>query len=304
MKKLACLVGLFVCAQALAQAEFATSGSTGGNGTGVSVLDCQGAAPPAVVGAGVACACNGCVPRYTRDNGWARRWAGPQSVSQVQWSAETCDDSDGGGQDCLVEVRLYDLAGGTFPTRPGTPDRAIIDDIKSTQSGQVYPQHRTVNVSPAFAVAAGRDLVVEIYQLDGQPDLNAMWIGVKTAGGTAPSYIHSIGCGTANWADVAGLGFPNAHWIICQDSSGGGGCTGNEKVNSAKCKAVGKPLVVKTTGGNPGEAVTASAGGKTGSKNAKANGSAKIKLKGVTGSGTANVTWACGAAGSATYSGC
>lgn len=91
---------------------------------------------------------------------------------------------------------------------------------------------------------------------------------------------------------------------ITAQQGGGGGCTGNEKLNSAKCKAVGKPLVLKTTGGTPGETVTGTAGSKSATKTIKANGSAKIKLKGVDPSGTATATWQCGATKSTAYSGC
>lgn len=228
------LAFMAMASMALAQVELTTSGMSG-SGTGVSVLDCQGVAKPAIAGIGVACACNGCVPRYTTDNGWARRWAGfgPASVSSVEFSVEICEANTPGSGDCLVDVNLYDMAPGSFPTKPATPGMAIVADQPPTAT----PVDRVVPVSPAFAVAAGNDLVVEVYQYDGTADGHAMWIGATNVGAqTSPSFIMAIGCGIANWTDIATFGFPTNYWIICQDTGGGGNpCNGNEKFK-AKCK--------------------------------------------------------------------
>lgn len=80
------------------------------------------------------------------------------------------------------------------------------------------------------------------------------------------------------------------------------GCSGNERIASAKCKS-GQTLVVKLKGGRSGDGYSILlSGGETANGTLNAKGAAKEKFKGVSqASGTADATWGCGASDQATY---
>ncbi|MFI4917810.1 MAG: GC-type dockerin domain-anchored protein [Phycisphaerales bacterium JB060] len=182
-------------------------------------------------GAGIACAApSGTAgPQTTTDNFWSRSFTLTDfgvtegfTVNTVEFGVESLRLPS------LIEteltVNLYQVPAGSPPLAGAT-----LVGTASMTSGERALEVVTMDVDGS--VDAGSALMVEIESEDfltlaGQQG-DVFFIGGNSFGQDAPSYVASpVGCAIVDPTDVAGLGFPDAHFIIIAEgeAGGGGGC--------------------------------------------------------------------------------
>jgi hypothetical protein len=205
-------------------------------GPGILAEECQGSDNEGLTPGSVACSPDSGLT--VTENGHARQWAavGATTLAQVRFGIETCRDATGAGRPCAIEVRAYSAP--SFPTFGSATLLATSNvDIPDGTQLELFTAD-----FPNVAIAGGTNLVIEIYNPDSYRTQFGLWPGANAAGQSAPSYIRSAACGLANWGDLAGIGFPNEHLVICWNNEGGGGeggCTYTLKRASKAKKGCG-----------------------------------------------------------------
>lgn len=113
--------------------------------------------------------------------------------------------AEGTGQP--VTVRLYSNVGGAFPagtrTQVGTATVNVVD-----QAGTL------LNVPVTGTLAAGSELVVEVFTPDGNAAGNSFFIGSNAAGESAPSYLQAADCGITAPTSTGAIGFANMQIVL------------------------------------------------------------------------------------------
>jgi hypothetical protein len=178
-------------------------------------------------GAGIACAAGGTLPQTTTDNLWSRSFTLADfgvtegfTVNQVEFGIEslrlpTLLETD-------ITVNLYQVPAGSAPLS-GQP----VVGTASITTGDRALEIITIDVNGS--VDAGSALMVEVESEDfltlaGGQLGDVFFIGGNSFGQTAPSYVASpIGCGIVDPTDIAGFGFPDAHFLIIAVGEAGGG---------------------------------------------------------------------------------
>jgi len=169
----------------------------------------------------------GCVNQTTfvaRENSWYRAFtlsehgiSGGFAVSAVTFAIEQTRAAAGGSQPAYV--RLYRYTGGVGGTLDPA-QMALLADQPITVTDSDTP--RLLSVPIAGAVAAGEDLVVEIYVADSDPENdgtgNVFFVGANSAGQTKPPYLRAPigGCDLIDPTQLTlvGPGFPDMHMIL------------------------------------------------------------------------------------------
>ncbi|MEQ8316812.1 MAG: GC-type dockerin domain-anchored protein [Phycisphaerales bacterium] len=179
-------------------------------------------------GSGIACATDGSTgPQTTTDNFWSRSFDLAAFGGVDGFTAETVEFGiESLRLPTLIEteitVNLYQIPEGSPPIAGGT----LIGSASMT-SGDRALEVITMDISGS--ADAGTAVMVEVESEDlltlaGAALGDVFFIGGNSFGQTAPSYVASpIGCGLPDPADVAGFGFPDAHFIIIANGQNGGG---------------------------------------------------------------------------------
>lgn len=142
------------------------------------------------------------------------------AVCSVQVGVEQATPGTQGGTQ-PVTVNIYSHTGAAFPL--GT--NAII----GTNTVQLADQSGTiVDIALTGTVAAGADLVVEVFTPDGTTAGNLFFIGSNNAGESAPSYLEAADCGITTPTTTTAIGFPDMQFVMnVRGTPQGGGGTGN-----------------------------------------------------------------------------
>ena len=111
-----------------------------------------------------------------------------------------------------VVVKLFSTTATDFPT--GFPTGYT--ELASVSTNMLAANVGTlVSIPITGTIPAGSNLLVEVgYAAATAASLNRIALSANSLGQTAPTYIASTGCALANPTDVAGIGFPNAHFIL------------------------------------------------------------------------------------------
>ncbi len=179
-------------------------------------------------GAGIACATPGTAgPQTTTDNLWSRSFDLADFGGTDGFTAETVEFGvENLSLPTLIEteitVNLYQIPAGSPPIAGGT----LIGSASMTSGDRSL---EVVIMDVAGSADAGSAVMVEVVSEDlltlaGGEFGDVFFIGGNSFGQTAPSYVASpVGCGLPDPADVAGFGFPDAHFIIIAEGQNGGG---------------------------------------------------------------------------------
>lgn len=131
-------------------------------------------------------------------------FSGGLHVTGVSFGIDDASAGSGGTQPATVN--LYSLTG---------PMSIANLTLLATQPITIPDQTGTIMTVPMdLNVAGGTQLVFEINIPDGVSAGNTLFIGANGAGQTGPSWIQSSPCGATNYADLAGLGAPNSHFVM------------------------------------------------------------------------------------------
>ena len=169
----------------------------------------------------------GCVNQTTfvaRENSWYRAFtltehgiSGGFAVSEVTFAIEQAHAAAGGSQPAYVRLYRYTgFVGGTLDPAA----MALLADEPITVADSPSPELLSVPI--AGAVAAGEDLVVEIYVADSDPENdgtgNVFFVGANSAGQTKPPYLRAPigGCDLIDPTQLTlvGPGFPGVHMSL------------------------------------------------------------------------------------------
>lgn len=167
---------------------------------------------------GVACVTQ--TGQFIRQNSFMRRYTFPgsctipagQSITAVDFGVQLAAAGPAGGGMQPANVRLYSIPTGTALTFGAL---MLLRDEPIMIADQTLSIVNTPLTAPV-AVPTGRDIVVEVFIPDGFTAQNRYFPGSNGAGQSAPSYLSSPNCGTAEPTDLAllGTGFPNVHLVI------------------------------------------------------------------------------------------
>lgn len=140
-----------------------------------------------------------------------------------------------------VDVRLY--ADTACP--PDTASLTLLGSVTVNVADATALDLVTATFASPVAVLANTRLVVEIHSADrtvaAGGDGGAFYPGSNAAAETGPSYIKAAGCGIADYATMASIGFADVHWVqrVGYDSGPGACCAANgtctNNVDTATC---------------------------------------------------------------------
>lgn len=130
----------------------------------------------------------------------------PLRVTSVDIGIEQATDGPAGlGQP--VDVRLY-TAAALPPTVAGLT-------LVASATTTIADQALTIVTLPIEAtIPRTAILVVEVHTPNASVGGDLFFLGANAAGQTAPSYIRASACGISEITSLAGVGFPNVHWVM------------------------------------------------------------------------------------------
>ena len=126
------------------------------------------------------------------------------SACSLEVGVET---ASGAGGTQPVTVNLYSNVGGVFPAGTRTS--------VGTATVQVPDQAGTIiNVPVTGTVAAGAELIVELFTPDGTTAGNLFFMGSNAAAESGTSFLAAAGCGITAPTATAAIGFPDFHFVM------------------------------------------------------------------------------------------
>ncbi len=223
-----------LCAGAVAAQNLGPSGQHGPRNFAPCVLgpdditqsvDCD-----ITFGSGVSCNAGG----IDAGNQYLRRFllnsdhaiASSYTVDAVQFGVES--EAAGGGA-CAgvpVTVNTYSIGNGDALTYANMNLLDTVDLDASGTSGTIV----TAAVGGSIGDPVNQDLVVEVVTCDSSNtgDFGSYFPGANGLGQTGASYVASDSCALTEPTDIAGIGFPDSHWVmVVEGTEDGGGCVGN-----------------------------------------------------------------------------
>ncbi|MDY7110129.1 MAG: hypothetical protein SYC29_15970 [Planctomycetota bacterium] len=170
---------------------------------------CQNASDDLVPGS---VACSGDEGLTVTANGHARLYQldQPTMITLVDYGVQACHDQTGEGNPCNVYINIWDA-----PNFPSTEGAVLLDVAQDLVPDGTELQMRTVPMT-GLTLPPG-NIVLEIFN-DNGTDAFAFWPGSNAAGQSGPSFLRADACGLPNWTDLAELGYPDVHLVLCFDA--------------------------------------------------------------------------------------
>ncbi|RJP38597.1 MAG: hypothetical protein C4547_04265 [Phycisphaerales bacterium] len=202
----------------------------------------------------VACSADG--GRTVTENGHARvfKLEQPTRIGNVEYAVEACRDATGEGRPCQVYINVWHAP--NFPQFEGSE---LLDSQQDLVPDGTQFQRRTVEMRGPIAPPG--PMVIEVYNHKAT-DYFGFWPGSNPFGQESPSFLRAIECNRTNqWVDLAQIGFPNVHQILCFEAVRPGGPEGIpcEDVSKfkTKCSRKGKlkAITIFTDARHAGETI-------------------------------------------------
>ncbi len=205
---------------------------------------------------GVACSADEGIT--VTENGHARMFLleQPTRIGNVNYAVEACRDATGEGRPCQAYVNIWHA-----PNFPSLQGAQLLDSQQDLVPDGAQLERRSVEMSGPIAPPG--PMVVEVYNHNATGYFG-FWPGSNPFGQESPSFLRAPDCGIAGrWVDLAQIGFPNVHQILCFEAVQPGEPEGipcedvkkfKTKCNARKGKLVAK--VVMTDTSHDGEQVS------------------------------------------------